>query len=169
MLERDDLLKDINGNDFIDMNNHSDWVEFFLIFSRFEYALKRSGYVKENRGYIEADWSKFGKYIEPKTEFTEITEAKKYLLERPPRKRILENGKLSWEAMNNLNNDVGSLIRIIKAVRNNLFHGGKYPNPVGPVKDLSRDKELIEHSITVLKHLLCLSPEVKGYYFDTLE
>ncbi|HJX12988.1 MAG TPA: hypothetical protein VJ377_05605, partial [Dehalococcoidales bacterium] len=60
------------------------------------------------------------------------------------------------------------LIYIIKQVRNNLFHGGKFPDPIGPVGDPTRDPSLIKHSITVLKHLLFSSPDVKNCYFDPI-
>jgi hypothetical protein len=88
---------------------------------------------------------------------------------KPPKKQILKAGKLDWESPNEVKGDIQSVISAVKRVRNNLFHGGKFPSPTGPVADPSREKELIRHSITVLKYILYSSPEVKRYYFEPLE
>lgn len=153
----------------ISIPNYLDWICFFLMFSRFEYALKRAGYLKKGTR-VEADWKKFGEEIEGKfaaQKCKELGEAIQYLEEKPPRIQIQNNGKLDWCETPLEKGDIQGCADAVKRVRNNLFHGGKYPS--GPVTDPSRDRELIRHSITVLKYLLELSNEVSRYYFESLE
>ncbi len=164
-------LKDYNLAKHLigDIDNNAGWLCFFLIFSRFEYALKRSGYVKDG-GYLQADWEKFGDDIIDAFESQkceQLLEAIDYLNKCPPRRQVLKDNKLSWKPLTNRNNDIRWLITVVKTVRNNLFHGGKYPS--GPITDPSRDEQLIKHSIIVLKHLLYSSEKVKIAYFKSLE
>jgi len=171
IMDINDLLKDEKGNSFIDMNNHSDWIKFFFIFSRFEYALKRSRYTKGDEKSVEANWTKFGndvKEVFHKTSCPELTEAISYLKENPPKKQVLKNNTLDWDCPEE-KQDIQRLIDAVKRVRNNLFHGGKYPLPAEPVTDPSRNRELIKHSITVLKYLLYSSDKVKNHYGEPLE
>ena len=170
-----DELKDFNLVKHLirDIDNNAGWLCFFLIFSRFEYALKRSNYITGDESRTEADWNKFGEDVKQafkKQECTELREATKYLLSKntAPKKQFMNSeNKLDWRLPNGIDEDIQSLINTVKIVRNNLFHGGKYPS--GPVKDPSRDEQLIKHSITVLKYLLCSSVKVKSAYFKSLE
>jgi hypothetical protein len=34
-------------------------LQFFLVFARFEYALKRSGFLRGNESKVEPDWDRF--------------------------------------------------------------------------------------------------------------
>ena len=170
MMDTNKLLKDGEGKNFIYMGNYSDWANFFLIFSRFEYALKRSGYAKGSSGWVKADWLEFGKEVEDKfntQQCEELRDAVKYLKNSPPKKQILKDGQLDWDCPREDEQEILRLINAIKRVRNNLFHGGKYPSM--PVTDSSRDRELIKNSIIVLKHLLYSSRDVKEKYFEPLE
>ena len=152
----------------ISIPNCPDWLCFFVMFSRFEYALKRADYLKKGTR-VEADWKKFGEEIEAKfaaQKCKELGEAIKYLQDNPPKKQIRKEGKLFWNSVKEENSDIQRLITAVKTVRNNFFHGCK--TPYGPVLEPSRDNKLIRHSITVLKYLLKLSNKVKRYYFEPL-
>ena len=46
------------------------------------------------------------------------------------------------------------LLLMVRTVRNNLFHGGKFP--LIPVSEPSRDSTLLHHSITILAACLPL-------------
>jgi len=154
------------------IEEYSNVIAFFLIFARFEYALKRTRYVSPKKKYAEADWEEFGGKIERefnKHKCHKLAVAVEYLEKNPPKRQVVKGGELDWADLDYKDKEILRLINAVKQVRNNLFHGGKYPNPIGPVKDPSRDKELIEHSITVLKYLLYSSPEVKEHYFGSLE
>lgn len=51
------------------------------------------------------------------------------------------------------------VIELLKTVRNNLFHGGKYPD--GPVEEIARNREILRASLVVLAgfyHLLKVQP-----------
>jgi len=149
-------------------------LSFFLIFSRFEYALKRSSYcIVNNSDYkiLRADWCKFGKYVKeafskrvPKHK--ELEGAILYFETRPPKEQIKKNNQIAWKAIIVRRDDIQTIIKAVKIVRNNLFHGGKYPS--GPVEDPSRNDELIRHSITILKHLLSSSKDVESLYYEYL-
>ena len=41
------------------------------------------------------------------------------------------------------------LFRVVKDVRNNLLHDGKFAE--GPAPELARDRQLIDHAIAVLE------------------
>jgi len=51
---------------------------------------------------------------------------------------------------------------MVRRVRNNLFHGGKFlPVPPG---DPDRDKLLVQHSLTVLRTCMSLHKRVAASY-----
>jgi len=167
------LIKHLINMD--NVSHYPEWLKFFLIFTRFEYALKRSGYVFSQRtgdkGYAEADWKKYCKDVEDdfekcKCKHLDLAEAVKYLEENPPKRQVLKDGKLEWAPMNHDGRDYESLIYAVKQVRNNLFHGDKQ---ISSPKDPSRDSELMKNSTIVLEHLLNSSKEVKEKYCEPLE
>ena len=159
-----------------DLDNNADWLCFFVMFSRFEYALKRSTYIIGDENKAKADWNKFGKDM--KSDFDtqaneELKEAKFYLLsnETSPKKQIKNNitKMLDYRPVESSDDEIHRLINAVKRVRNNLFHGGKFPSPNGPIEDPIRNNKLIKHSITVLKYFLYSSPIIKRLYEEPLE
>ena len=146
-------------------------VSFFLMFSRFEYALKRAGYLKPNAHYASADWGRFAREHESQFQRLakpdELLEAVQYLRTRPPKKQIVVNGQISWDDGPVTSCAEGSLqwlLVMVRRVRNNLFHGGKYP--YAPINEPLRDVKLLEHCITVLEASLNLSPEIHEYFYQ---
>lgn len=101
--------------------------QFFFWFSRFEAALKESGFLKsEARGATaEPSWERFvktyaGNYA--------LTESGKKLIELAPERQVVGNGKnLSWcpVGIDDCRTDLCKVVRMLKTVRNNVFHGGK--------------------------------------------
>jgi hypothetical protein len=127
-------------------------IEFFAVFSRFEYALKRCRFLRD-KGYAEADWDKFSNGL-GESFLQEVRECGKAntLLDKPPKKQIVGGGcSIEWKQMKPIA-DVRSLFRAIRRVRHNLFHGGKYPS--GPEVDVSRDSTLLSEAIWVLRRAL---------------
>ena len=156
----DALTKPILKN--ISYSNISDVVKFFLIFSRFEYALKQAGFLKNDRA--KPDWDSFSDKINDylpsrKNEYDEFRNAIDYLNRCPPRIQIVKerNGKklLDWKRYKPQGNEACVLTEYIRRIRNNLFHGGKFPF------DPEHDIPLINHATTVLKHLLELESASK--------
>lgn len=66
-------------------------MNFFITFSRFEYALKRAGYI-HNREDAQANWEKFLKVHKSKfladCQTNELRNAVDYLKSHPPKKQV---------------------------------------------------------------------------------
>lgn len=90
-------------------------------------------------------------------------------MDAPPRKQILSGSSLDWKATVARTGEQyeSYVLRLVRIVRNNLFHGGKYPAPVGPLEEVGRNSLLLEASITVLKQCLRLSPELRAVFEET--
>jgi len=148
-------------------------LEFFLVFSRFEYALKYCGYfVKqperpERPPSAEADWDTFAaslRTVFDSTKSDELQEACRYLLESPPNKQVILNDALAWETVTRdpAISDFEFLVRAIRIVRNNLFHGGKYNLELHETTE--RTEKLLRSAIVVLHECLVLAPNVRQAY-----
>ena len=152
-------------------------LQFFLAFSRFEYALKVSGFFKKpnERRYdprrppaAEPDWDSFAVSLRQvfsvgRTE--ELREACDYLLHSPPNKQvIIRDGQgwvIAWETPVRPCHeiDIDFILRMVRSVRNNLFHGGKYSIEVH--EDTIRTELLLRSSVVVLRECLTLAPQVR--------
>lgn len=136
-------------------------IEFVATFSRLEYALKSTRFCSEVK--TQADWDAFATEID--SSFTsldckELLDARDYLLTNPPRKQKKCNGELRFvedSARDYCN--TRQLIKYIKTVRNNLFHGGKY-SPDGE-KEARRNHQLVNSSLIILKNCYPILPDVK--------
>jgi hypothetical protein len=138
---------------------------FFAVFSRFEYALKRRGFLKKQE-QAEADWDSYANQLRGQFATVKAPVFKTawgYLTSEPPKKQIVNWNSLGWKATVRGNSESieSYLLRLVRTVRNNLFHGGKYPYPVGPMSDAGRDRRLIESALVVLEECLRLSPNVR--------
>lgn len=124
-------------------------VEFFLVFSRFEFALKDIGYSRPNRyGVATPDWDRFRD--EAIQWFRELAagsaelDAIDELLAEPPRVQV---GPRAWETRPLRSPArVGQALESAQRVRNNLFHGGKHT----PHSPKGRDEILVRSALTVL-------------------
>lgn len=121
-------------------------VEFFALFSRFEFALLASGYVGGNSGENAwANWDQFAKdlheafYSEANSD-PEIA----FIFQYPPRKLVyLGNGECKFVDGERIE-DARTLLLSIRTIRNNLFHGSK-------VLFSTRDLSLISAGIRALR------------------
>ncbi len=103
--------------------------EFFARFSRFEYALKNSGYFKGSSDGLIPDWNRFSNELGNELfRYIEENKIAETILSDPPRRQIVKDGKLSWASCEAVRDIVG-LFLAIRCIRNNLFHGGKYGDP----------------------------------------
>ncbi len=138
---------------------------YFAVFSRFEYALKRSGFLRTRNGAAQADWDCYanslkGRFADAQNPY--FRQAITFLKQRPPRKQVVnESGSLGWaDSIQDMSeSDEKFLLRLARVIRNNLFHGGKFPT--GPVDDDARNRDLIKAGIAVLTECLSLSPNIK--------
>ena len=138
-------------------------LEFFKTFSRFEFTLKVSGYLRQgNNNNASPDWDKFVKNNKERYRPCEGTKlAVKALLSAPPNKqKVTEdtNGALDtvWEPMHFDKNvpDLKKLTDIILCIRNNLFHGGKYGHKSWDDKE--RTSMLLSNAVTVIRDWLMI-------------
>jgi hypothetical protein len=144
--------------------------EFFAIFSRFECALKSGNCYKTskrkekflNNKRVEPDWDKYAEELEKNPAIKkEIEEAAAGCLsEYPPKIQVeIEKGVIDWEEPDNTKikkTGIRLIFFRIKGVRNNLFHGGKFPGQEGSF-DRRRDEELVQACLKVL--CTCLKDE----------
>ncbi len=139
-------------------------ISFFAYFARFEYALKRGGFLKrrsEKNDGAEADWNCFAKKLGSaffeKVKSSNIADK---LLAKPPKKQIVKSDDLDWKCIRI--HDVTTLFDAIRRARNNLFHGGKFQS--GAVEDIARDKTLLCQARKVLELALEARASVKAHF-----
>jgi hypothetical protein len=156
---------------FIPKEHQALLVRFFVLFSRFEYALKRAGFVTGSGGKVTANWdefaSKYNSVFNP-VHPPGLQQAYTYFKEHPPRKQILKNGRLDWSKPNTLGKEplLVWLLLCARIVRNNLFHGGKFP--VAPIEEPARNSLLLGHALVIME--TCLSLDTKtNRHFNTLD
>lgn len=131
--------------------------ELAALFGRFEYALKRSNFLR-NRPDAQADWHKFACELGPDF-FEHIKRSKlaETLLSVPPRKLMKEG--LIWEpeCPAPLSDVVELFERGVCRVRNSLLHGEKF---VGQSEQWERDARLVSEALVVLREAQDRVPEV---------
>lgn len=101
----------------------------------------------------EPDWTHFGKSVAGR--FAQVgvngfATAVGALEATSPRRQVARNGQLKWEPVVRQPGDSREelILRLVKTTRNNLFHGGKYPD--GSVAEVARDKAILVAALTVL-------------------
>lgn len=101
--------------------------EFFFWFSRFEAALKESGYLTTDKEGEAAhpDWQCFVKKFE--TVYAPSRHGKNLVALAPERQIVGAGRKLVWKPVETIDcrSDLGKTVRLLKTLRNNVFHGGK--------------------------------------------
>lgn len=145
-----------------------------MFFSRFEYALKRdSRFLQAGTGNAEPNWDRFAADCNPM--FTDrvagsLAISVQYYQYNPPRKQLRANGEMSWSEPMSWDEREPVLIwllRVVRAVRNNLFHGGKFP--LVPISEPSRDRDLLAHAITILAACLELDASVRAIFNEGID
>lgn len=139
---------------------------FLASFSRWECALKHNGFARAGiHGQAEPDWTAFA--IAHEAQVAAVNDAsfvtaRNALLAAPPRRQELVGGQLQWRPnpRRATETDAAYLFRVIKDVRNNLFHGGKFAG--APAPDLERDRELIDHATAILERASDLHMGIKA-------
>ncbi len=143
-------------------------IEFFAVFSRFECALKRAGFLKRGRkDAAEADWDKFAQELDGRSgnRFLDRVPDSE-LRKKPPKRQIVTaDGALDFGQACTIRSTT-DLFVAVRRVRNNLFHGGKYPS--GPVDDAERNEKLLRAAIGVLDLALEACPCVSKCFQEGL-
>jgi hypothetical protein len=138
-------------------------ISFFVVFSRFEYALKRARYLR-GKNKAEADWNRLaGELGQAFLTRVQLSGEATTFLEKPPKKQVVRDGLLDWKMMPSIESAHGLLLAVCR-VRNNLFHGGKYGS--GPAPEISRDEKLLTEAIRVLEMALDARPELRAMFSE---
>lgn len=145
--------------------------EFFIIFSRFEYALKACNYISGN-DRIRPNWDKYvgtisDKFKPDKNEI--LSEAVKYIIENPPKVQAINDQTIIWNNRNSDDNTplVNRLRLHISDIRNNLFHGGKFNGTFSP--ENSRDFKLLKSCVIILNDWLEISPDIRNQFSKPIQ
>jgi hypothetical protein len=138
---------------------------FLAIFSRIEYSLKATiKYADDRETKVDPSWDRFANEIHEKflqIEDIELKSAVDYLVNNSPKKQILDDNKLIFQEQEIDQNQklTQQILLMVRTVRNNLFHGGKYhSNAEG------RDALLIKHSLKVLSECAKIDEDVYRFY-----
>ncbi len=152
-------------------NNKNITYNFFATFSRFEFALKHNGYATgDRRRNALANWDLFAEdhneifIAKLKEQNKDLAESVKYLFENPPRKLKFDQGQLKWEERHQINKEnLKELLLIVRAIRNNLFHGSK---KVVIFNEPTRDSKLINSSLIILNECLELNENLRRKFIE---
>lgn len=146
-------------------------VEFFITFSRFECALKNSITYADgvDMGKVNPAWDRFANAIAPtfdKKKTPELEQAVDYILAQPPMQQIIDRGghRLTWAARPQDPNQTIELGLCLRAIRNNLFHGGKFQGEMIP--EVSRNHILLLSCLTIMNEWLTLEPNVERLFLE---
>jgi hypothetical protein len=88
-----------------------------------------------------------------------------FILNEPPRKQTIDNGRLTWQE-SLVDNNTSMTIKLcvyIRRVRNNMLHGGKFNGNYNPK---SINYRLITYSTFLLNNWLDLDLEVKNNFLS---
>jgi len=138
------------------------------LFARCECALKRSGFVKRGSyGEADADWNAYADHISiflARLVSPAYVAARDRLLNNPPGRQRLDHGQMRWlpNPRRAGETDARYLLRVVRDVRNNLFHGGKFED--GQVAELERDRLLIDSAIIVLEASADLDNSIRTFF-----
>ncbi|NWE74938.1 hypothetical protein [Pseudomonas yamanorum] len=141
-------------------------MDFFVVFSRFECALKRSGtYAVGSVDRVAPDWDGFSRDLGPDFLNDVIAQGiAPVLIGNPPKKQVrLANGALGWKDVGAVDS-TDDLFLAIRRARNNLVHGGKYQDGgaghVDFVEGSERNDALLGQALAVMAFALKTRPDI---------
>lgn len=127
--------------------------DFFFSFSRFEFALKEGGYLQDIKpgAVAQPGWAQFVASF--CATYASSAAGTQLIALSPMRQRVSADGTLCFEEENFDGNasDLEKVTRLLKNVRNNLFHGGKH-GPRGWT-DPARTIELLHCAAQLIQEL----------------
>lgn len=140
--------------------------DFFYAFSRLEFLLKKHKFIRtlDHHGNVGSCWNGFIEKNKEKLNEGSVPSGV-HLLSLAPRRQVIlaaaDGDTLCWSHGSYTVNEDGSnylkqVILAIKAVRNNLFHGGKELGdiPGGVEYDEQRDVDLLRTSTLVITQIV---------------
>jgi hypothetical protein len=140
--------------------------EFLAVFSRIEYSLKATKYADGRANSVSPSWDSFANDIDEEflmmaIDDNELKEAINYLKNKPPKKQISREGRLTFieQNINETQKQTQQILLMVRRVRNNLFHGGKYDQNTD-----NRDELLIKCSLKILSECVKIDDDVNRAY-----
>ena len=116
-MKRSDITPDLNAAAF----------DFLFWFSRFEYALKKNGYLKSSDAgkKAEPNWDMFVK--RNRNKYTPSKAALALIKARPRQQVVTANAQLGWQELQFAETEfeLQKVTLLLRLVRNHLFQGGK--------------------------------------------
>jgi len=146
--------------------NHDLLLEFFVTFARFEFALKAAGFFMGDGRGASPDWSRFGRSLDLDAAHldSDCAVAIDYFALHPPWREVVAGNGLHWDSTLGFKTPerMDQVLDLVRRVRNNLFHGGKFNDEVH--SGTGRNEMLLRHSLVILYRCLELSPPVAAAY-----
>ena len=146
---------------------------FLATFFRWECALKHNGFSRSGaHGQAEPDWKAFAVAHDTAIKALQVPEfvaARDVLLSNPPRREVFQENQIVWvDNPRRLHEtaDADYLLRVVRDVRNNLFHGGKFVR--GSAPELARDQMLIDSAVAVLEVLARLHSGIRAMHDQSI-
>lgn len=136
--------------------------KLFRIFARFEFALKMAGYASMSGRLVKIHWRDFAVSQQVGPAFLAELQAAgicPLMLTDPPKAERIIDGVYSFDDQTANPSNVGELFEMVRRVRNNLFHGGKYFDD-----DMERSRLLVEEAIEILLLACERHDEVKARF-----
>ncbi len=144
-------------------------IQFFAMFSRIEYAMKRCDAYrtliinkkKPHRSWLQADWSKLATSSNIQNLWPQLEQDlnAQEIIKSPPRLLTLKGQSVEFGDQPPPCTDVGEMFIAMKDVRNNLFHGEK-GNASQP-----REVELLGAGLYIMDKILEVEPEILANYW----
>jgi len=142
-------------------------LDFFIVFSRFEYALKEAGYIRSSKA--EVNWCDFIEKIETDFSLGPLGNPKNMDLFKEFKTQTICEDKLDWRdfKFNEDNSNANNVVNVIRTIRNNLFHGGKTSEFCSGLNK-SRDEELMKYALKYIEILINSESNVRNHFYDTV-
>lgn len=133
--------------------------EFAELFSRFEHALKRAGFLKK-RADAQADWNKFARQLGDEF-FRRVKDAgfAGTLIGNPPRKLMADGLKWGPTDAKPITDVIELFALGVCRVRNSFIHGEKFVRGLD-ARQRERDAILVSEALKVLREARDWAPEV---------
>jgi len=154
------------------------------LFSAFECALKRAGFVKQpkskkeqdeyhrNKFIAQPDWKTFSNkhsnYFDP-NKSQELKDAWDYFVHAPPRKQILKDNSLDWSEPYAYVDTENILVWLLNSVKTGSQQSlSRRQISIVDMEEPARNAELLHHSIVILNSCLLLNKDVNSSVLEIL-
>lgn len=146
--------------------SRSELSEFYLTFSRYEFALKATDFAKQTDRGAQIDWNKLAENLGDLNNLLGNRRAEvEELLDRPPKRlNLVGHNQLKW--LDDPPKPTWSPTRVfiyrIQAVRNNLMHGSKFIEQES--FDPTRETKLLASAVSAITIVLDHLPLTKDAF-----